>query len=233
MPSPSRVGEASMSTPACRSSAVGARFEHAQEDFVDELAVVRRRRFELGQLAVGVVDRVGERRAAEQRHHGAELQLARCARIRSRFRGPGGRASRASRFRVRSSNRAAPPPACPAARRGACDAEPVDAMDGVVQHLGRQPAGQGVRVVEPVVFVPVVGLVRKLVGPRLADRADELPHVEVAGDELVGEVVEQLGVGRRVAGADVVDRLDDADAGQVAPEAVDVAAGEVRVVAAR
>jgi hypothetical protein len=55
-------------------------------------------------------------------------------------------------------------------------------------------------------------------------------HVEAAVDELPGQRLEQLGVGRRVAGADVVDRLDDADAEQVAPQAVDVALGEVLVL---
>ena len=57
-----------------------------------------------------------------------------------------------------------------------------------------------------------------------------MPHVETAVDELGGQVVQQLRIGRRVAGADVVQRLDQADAQQIAPQAIDVAAGEVRVV---
>ena len=49
-------------------------------------------------------------------------------------------------------------------------------VDGVVQHLGRQPAGQGVRVVDLVVLVPAVRRDRVLVGPRLADRLDHVPR---------------------------------------------------------
>src|SRR5207244_2964768 len=39
-----------------------------------------------------------------------------------------------------------------------------------------------------------------------------------------------LRIGCRVAGADVVDRLDDADPEQIAPQAVDVTPGEVGIV---
>ena len=49
-------------------------------------------------------------------------------------------------------------------------------------------------------------------------------------DELLRQLVEQLGIGRRIARADVVERLDDADADEVAPDAVDVALGEILVV---
>ena len=103
-------------------------------------------------------------------------------------------------------------------------------VDGVVEDLGRQPPGGRVRVVDLVVLVPLVRRDRELIRPRLADQPDDVPGVEAALDELVGQVVEQLGVGRRVAGADVVERLDDPDAEEVAPEPVDVAPGEVRVV---
>ena len=47
-------------------------------------------------------------------------------------------------------------------------------VDRVVQHLGRQPAGDGVRVVDVVVLVPLVGGDRELVGAALADRLDQL-----------------------------------------------------------
>ena len=49
-------------------------------------------------------------------------------------------------------------------------------------------------------------------------------------DELARQIIEQLGIARRIAGADVVDRLDDADAEQVAPQPIDIAAGKILVV---
>jgi hypothetical protein len=62
------------------------------------------------------------------------------------------------------------------------------------------------------------------------DGALEVADVEAALDELLGEPREELGVGGRIAGADVVERIDEADAEKVAPHAVDVAEGEVAVV---
>ena len=134
---------------------------------------------------------------------------------------------------ARRRRRAALRPALPVAAPANDEVAPGRAVDRVVQHFGRQPPGEGVRVVDLVVFVPLVGGDRELIRARLADQLHHVARVEVALDELAGQVVEQLGVGRRVAGADVVERLDDADAGQVAPEAVDVALGEVRVVGRR
>ena len=57
-------------------------------------------------------------------------------------------------------------------------------------------------------------------------------HVELALDELRREPVEQLGVGGRIARADVVNRLDDAHPEQVTPQAVDITLGKIRVVRA-
>ena len=55
----------------------------------------------------------------------------------------------------------------------------------------------------------------ELVGPRVHDRADQVLDVELVGDEVLGQGVEQLVVGRRVGVAEVVDRIDDAPAEQV------------------
>ena len=118
----------------------------------------------------------------------------------------------------------------PGATPGNFETAPSTREDRVVEHLGRQPAGDRVRVVRLVVLVPLVRLDRELVRPRLADQRDHVADVEAALEELLGQVVEQLGVGGRVPRADVVDRLHDPDAEQVAPEPVDVAPGEVRVV---
>ncbi len=94
-----------------------------------------------------------------------------------------------------------------------------DPVHRVEQHLGRQPAGHRMRVVDLVVGVPLVRLDRQLIGPRLADQPHDVPHVEAALNELLGQVVEQLGIARRVARADVVERLDDPDARTGSPRA--------------
>ena len=70
-----------------------------------------------------------------------------------------------------------------------------------------------------VVFVPFVGFDRKLIGARLADRRDNMLCVEPTFAELVGKPIKQFGVRRRIARADVVDRFDDADSGEIAPQA--------------
>ena len=105
-------------------------------------------------------------------------------------------------------------------------------INGIEQHLGGQAPGQGVRVVDSVILVPFVGGDGELVGPALADGFDHVLHVESAFDEFLSQPIEEFGVGGRVAGANVVKRLDDPDAEQVAPQTVYVAFGEVLIVSA-
>ena len=106
-------------------------------------------------------------------------------------------------------------------------------VDRVEQLLGRQP-------LDPVVgeergVEPVVGVRQRaeLVDPAVEDQAQELLEVEAAGHELVGQGVEQLGVRRWVGLAEVVDRVDQPLAEQVAPVAVDHVPSEPRVARAR
>jgi hypothetical protein len=67
--------------------------------------------------------------------------------------------------------------------------------DGVEQDLGRQELRVGVREVERVVRVQLVGPGAEAVGPAHEDRADELLEVEAFLDELGRHPVEQLVVG--------------------------------------
>ena len=106
-------------------------------------------------------------------------------------------------------------------------------VDRIVEHLGRQSPSHGVRIIDVVVLVPFVRLDRKLIRAALADGLDCGPHVEVALHEFRGEAVEQFGVGGGIAGADVVDRFDDAVAQHVRPHSVRIAAGEVRILRRR
>src|SRR5262249_4356422 len=103
-------------------------------------------------------------------------------------------------------------------------------VDGVKQHLGRQPARQGVRVVDLVVLIPLIGGDGVLIDARLANRPHDLLGVEAALDKLLGQTVEELRIARRVAGADIIHWLDEPNAEQVAPNAVDVALGEVWIL---
>ena len=57
-----------------------------------------------------------------------------------------------------------------------------------------------------------------------------MAHIEPVGDEFLREMFEQFGIRRRVACADVVERLDDPRAGEIAPEAVHIARGKIAVV---
>ena len=85
-------------------------------------------------------------------------------------------------------------------------------------------------IVGAVVGVPLVGGEGELVGARLHDGALEAADIETALDKFLGEPREELGVGGGIAGADIVEGIDEADAEEVAPHAVDVAEGEVAVV---
>ena len=84
----------------------------------------------------------------------------------------------------------------------------------------------------------VLALVRagagQLIGLRGRDGADEKFQVELVVGELLGQQVEQFGMaGGAVAADHLVDRLDQAGAEEVGPDAVDGGAGEVGIVRAR
>ena len=164
---------------------------------------------EFRQLALGIRDGRFHGRSADQGHYRAELQAARplalanafpCRPAKVRKEAVGQVDARIGQGRGPRSLRHARYP-----RDGTGDA-----VDGVVQHFGRQSPGDRVRIVDLVVVVPAIGLDRKLIGPRAADQPQHVPHVEMMVDELPRQVIEQFRVGGRIAGADVVQRLDDA-----------------------
>ena len=59
-----------------------------------------------------------------------------------------------------------------------------------------------------------------LVGARIGDGPHQVPQVETVIDEILRQRVEQRRVARRIRGADIVHRIDDAAAEEVAPHAV-------------
>ena len=71
---------------------------------------------------------------------------------------------------------------------------------------------------------------RQLVDPAAQDGPRHFLQVVAVADEILGQAIEQFGVGRRVGDAEVVHRLHEAMAHQVAPDPVDRDPGEVGVV---
>ena len=98
--------------------------------------------------------------------------------------------------------------------------------DAVAEHLGLDPPHAGVGEVPLVAFVAGVGLRRPLIGLREADVADQPLEVVFVFDQLAAQLLVKLGIDGRVADANVVDRLDDADAEEVGPDAIGHAGGE-------
>ena len=71
---------------------------------------------------------------------------------------------------------------------------------------------------------------RQAVGLGNGDRADQVAQVELAGDEMARQGVEQLGMNRRVGPAHVVGRIDQSLAEELGPDPVGRGPGEVGVV---
>ena len=102
--------------------------------------------------------------------------------------------------------------------------------DAVAEHLGLDPPHAGVGEVPLVAFVAGVGLRRPLIGLREADIAHQPLEVVLVLDQLAAKLLVKLGIDRRIADANVVDRLDDADAEEVGPDAIGHAGGEEGIV---
>jgi hypothetical protein len=87
-----------------------------------------------------------------------------------------------------------------------------------------------VREVSGVQFIGFVWTGTQLVSAGRADVANNLPEVEVVGDEFVGERLEQFRVGSRVRDADIVDGFDNASTDVLCPHEVGHVFGEPRVI---
>ena len=103
-------------------------------------------------------------------------------------------------------------------------------VDRIVEHLGGEATGLGAGEIDFVPGVPVVRGDGELIGARFADLGGEGPDVEARPHELRRKVIEELRIGRWIAGTDVVEGFDDAGAEEVTPDAVRVARGEVRII---
>jgi hypothetical protein len=106
-------------------------------------------------------------------------------------------------------------------------------QDRVPELLGRHPLQRRPREPEGCGRRRVVEDGPTLVGVGRDEHADELAEVELEPEHLVGEMLEQLGVGGLVVVPEVVDRLDDPHPHHLPPEAVGDGAGELAVVGRR
>ena len=86
------------------------------------------------------------------------------------------------------------------------------------------------REIDLVVLVPFVCANGELIGPGLADERQNGASVETALDEFFFEITQELGIGGRVAGPNIVNWVDDSDAEEVPPETIDVALGEIAII---
>jgi hypothetical protein len=78
--------------------------------------------------------------------------------------------------------------------------------------------------------VPFIWLNRRLVGARIGNGAHQVLKVEVVIGDVFSEGVKESGVGGRIGGADVVDRIDDASTEEIAPDAIGDSFGEKGIV---
>ena len=106
-------------------------------------------------------------------------------------------------------------------------------MYGVVESLRRKATRFGVREIRFIFLVPFIRRDGELIGARIANFLDDLTRVEFAFDESLREIIEELRIGRRIAGANIVERFDDSSSEQVTPKAVGVAGSKILVVRAR
>ena len=106
---------------------------------------------------------------------------------------------------------------------------PGHVADGIQQDLRIQRTAQGAGVVELVGPVGVVDGARQLVGPGTDDPAEQVPQVVAVAGEVLGQSPQQHRMGGRVVAAEVVHRIHDAAAEEVAPEPVDGGLGEIGV----
>ena len=190
--------------------------EDSHEDLVDEQVVVGLAGHQLRQFALGVGQHVAHRGAARQRHDRTERHATRPLALAGAFpRRPAEGLEEAAAEGARHVGQLCGPRAGWVA--GELRRRPHHGVQTVEERLGRQPPGQGVGVVDPVIVVPLAAFDRQAVGSRRTDFQQQLPHIEAAVDERLREVVEERRIAGRIARTDVVDRVDDAGAEEIAP----------------
>ena len=83
---------------------------------------------------------------------------------------------------------------------------------------------------KPIDGIDLQAAVEKAVQQIGTNVSARIVRIEAALHELVGEVLQELGIAGRVACADVVDGVDDPSTEEVAPVSIDDAASKVRIL---
>jgi hypothetical protein len=86
-----------------------------------------------------------------------------------------------------------------------------------------------VREVDGIVFVPLSGIEAALVGGGIADVANQAFKVVIVCYEVLSEGIQQFGIGSGIAGADIVNGVNDSTSEEIAPVAVHNTLSEVWV----
>ena len=86
------------------------------------------------------------------------------------------------------------------------------------------------REVVAVVGVPLVGDDGRLIGPGVDDGAHQVAQIEIVRHEILGQRIQQGRIRRRIGRANIVHRIDDALAQEIAPHPVGDRLGEERIV---
>ena len=93
-------------------------------------------------------------------------------------------------------------------------------MDRIEECFRRQPPGKRMRKVNVVILVPLAALYGVLVSARGHDKVHELASIKTRSDEVPGETLKQRRIRRRVAGPNIIYRIDNADPEEIAPQAM-------------
>ena len=101
----------------------------------------------------------------------------------------------------------------------------------VVQLLRSQGAARGAGELARIGLTGMRLAAGTLVRKAARDRSNQEFQVEVVGDELTDQLVKQFRMARRIVrGTQAVNRVDQADAEEVMPQAIDGGPGEPRII---
>ena len=203
--------------------------ENSHKEFLNQRRIAGDRLHEFVELIALTRNRRAYRWPAHQGHDRAQLQVARSLALACRFphRPPqiGEETIRSGHTHVRKGCCSRPGGHPWDLRRGTGHA-----MDRVVEHLCGQSPRLGVAVVERIVGIPLVGFHGKLIRAARANRTQHMTDIKPTLQKLRGEMVQEGRIRRRVAGTDVVDRLNQPNTEQIPPETIHVASRKVAVV---
>src|SRR5207245_11550957 len=85
------------------------------------------------------------------------------------------------------------------------------------------------RVVDDVIFIGVIGCAAQLIRPRIHNGTEQIFEIVSVTLELLAECSQKVRMRRRIGGAEVVHRVNDALAKEVPPKSVNSRLGKIEV----